>query len=152
MHILSLPADKICKDHIQKTGFVRPWLPSPDSLTTSGVTASGSGTIWGVEDGLAVWTYNGNYQQGKNDEITIIQTWPKMQDTEKSNEVRIIIWSNKFKWYCNGHSGIGFLAPIFLESEIWFLAAWLELCCLEWLQWSPQPQVFDLVRCNVVEV
>ena len=91
MHILSLPPDNICKDHIRKTSFVRPWLPSPDSLTISGVTASGSGKSWGVEDGLAVWTYNGNYQQGTNDEITIIQTWPKMQDTEKSSEVRIII-------------------------------------------------------------
>ena len=27
----------------------------------------------------------------------------------------------------------------------------LELCCLEWLQWSPQPKLLDVVWCSVVQ-
>ena len=31
----------------------------------------------------------------------------------------------------------------------WWTERWLELCFLEWLQWSPQPQLLDVVWCRV---
>ena len=32
----------------------------------------------------------------------------------------------------------------------WRTERWLELCFLEWLQWSPHPQLLDVVWCTVV--
>ena len=37
------------------------------------------------------------------------------------------------------------------ERIHWWMERWLELCfseCLQWLQWSPHPQLLDVVCCS----
>ena len=36
------------------------------------------------------------------------------------------------------------------ERIHWWTERWLELCFLEWLQWSPHPQLLNVVWCSVV--
>ena len=42
-----------------------------------------------------------------------------------------------------------------MAERIQWTEGWLELCfleCLEWLQWSPHPQLLDVVWCSAVVV
>ena len=41
------------------------------------------------------------------------------------------------------------------ERSHWLTQRWLELClleCLQWLQWSPHPQLLDVVSCTATVV